>query len=163
MGHQLGEDLLKLAEKLQAIASDLTSGEGAPSSRMDAATALASLDDSALAAIVLAIYRARQRRFAYFDAQLLGEPAWDMLLTLFVSRANGLPVSTTSLCVAAGVPHTTAIRAIGRLESKGLLQRYGSSGDKRVVMVELSEAGLELMRTYVTDGVLRDEMPIQRD
>lgn len=86
-------------------------------------------------------YRDRRRRTDLFDEKFFGEPAWDMLLDLFINRARGQTVATTSLCIASGVPPTTALRWIGVLEKKGLVRRFFSERDQRLHYVELTEAG----------------------
>ena len=50
----------------------------------------------------------RQARARLFDAELFGDPAWDMLLDLTAAHGEGAQVSVTSLCIAASVPATTA-------------------------------------------------------
>src|SRR6478752_9623819 len=43
-------------------------------------------------------YKSRRQRAKFIDADLLGEPAWDMLLDLFVQNARRQRVSVTSVC-----------------------------------------------------------------
>ena len=52
-----------------------------------------------------------RKAFAHFvrvDAELFGDPAWDMLLDLTAARAEHTRVSVTSLCIASAVPPTGA-------------------------------------------------------
>ncbi len=91
----------------------------------------------------------RQKRRAYLPEGLVGEPAWDMLLDLFMQFAGGAKVSTTSLCHASGVPSTTALRYIQLLEEGGLVKRSNSAFDKRVTFVELTDAGVLAMGGYL--------------
>ena len=118
------------------------------------------ISDTKLAVIATSIYRARRRRRNYFDDALFAEPAWDMLLDLFVNRARGRRVNVTSLCIAANVPATTALRWIGLLEQKGLATRRGAPEDRRVILVDLTPAGYKQMRRYVVDGIGRFDMPM---
>lgn len=106
--------------------------------------------DSRLAAVAHAEYAARRRRDKLFDADLFAEPAWDMLLDLFIQRHHERPVSVHSLCIAAAVPQTTALRWIGKLAEKGLIDRQNCTHDNRVIHIMLSEAGLDVMRRYLT-------------
>jgi DNA-binding MarR family transcriptional regulator len=73
---------------------------------------------------------------------VLGEPAWDMLLDLFQQWAEGVKISVSNLCIAAGVPQTTALRYITMLEDLGLVIREPSTEDKRVTFVSLTELGI---------------------
>lgn len=102
-----------------------------------------------LARIAQAEYAARRRRDRLFDADLFAEPAWDMLLDLYVQRHHCRPVSIHSLCIAASVPQTTALRWIGKLASRGIVERRPCTYDNRVIHIALSSAGLSLMETYL--------------
>jgi hypothetical protein len=115
---------------------------------------------SKLGAIASSIHDARKRRMNLFDASLFGEPAWDMLLTLFIARCRGQQVTTTRLCAAGGAPHATGLRWIGLLNAQGLLQRLRAPGDARVMLIELTETGYGLMRRYVIDGIVQFQMPL---
>src|SRR3546814_4705778 len=56
--------------------------------------------------------RQRRMREQYFPADMFADPAWDMLLDLYAARLDRQPVSVSSLCIAAAVPATTALRWI---------------------------------------------------
>ena len=64
-----------------------------------------------------AIYAGRRARTAIFgaDAELFGEPAWDILLDAAIMEGQGRSVSVTSACLAADVPPTTALRYLSAL------------------------------------------------
>lgn len=55
------------------------------------------------------IIRARRARDDVFGKDLFADPAWDILLDLAIARAENKQVSVTSLCIASGVPATTAL------------------------------------------------------
>ncbi|MXO73306.1 winged helix DNA-binding protein [Alteraurantiacibacter buctensis] len=101
----------------------------------------------AMKARVISTQRARRRD--YVSTNLLGEPAWDMMLDLFVQYAGGAKVSTTSLCIASQVPTSTALRYIALLEETGYVQRSQSETDKRVTFVSLTELGVMSMGNYL--------------
>lgn len=88
------------------------------------------------------LYKFRRRResvFAEFGAgDLFGEPVWDMLLDLYLSKYRGKRVSVSSLCIASGVPTTTALRWINIMIDNGIAIRVNDCTDKRRVFVELS-------------------------
>jgi hypothetical protein len=81
--------------------------------------------------LVRRIIRQRQLRARFFDGELFGDPAWDMLLDLTAARAEHTRVSVTSLCIASGVPPTTALRWIGQLTEAALFQRVEDEADRR--------------------------------
>jgi DNA-binding MarR family transcriptional regulator len=80
----------------------------------------------------------RKKRARHLPAELFGEAAWSMLLDLYVSEHYGRTVSTTSACLAAEVPPTTALRWLELLEAKQLVRRVPMKGDRRVRHVVLT-------------------------
>ncbi len=94
-------------------------------------------------------YRLRRDRLPTLANVLLGEPAWDILLDLFIQQTKGRHVSTTSACIASAAPMTTALRYLKLLESNGLIQSSRLNQDDRVRVVELSPQGLRVMTDYL--------------
>lgn len=93
--------------------------------------------------------RRRRLREKYVPAELLGEPAWDMLLELFQQHAGKARVSTTSLCIASNAPTTTALRYIRLLEEANLVRRIPAEHDRRVTFVELTDHGVLAVGRYL--------------
>lgn len=94
-------------------------------------------------------YRNRRRRAEIFaDDTLFGEPAWDILLDLFVAAEKGKRVAVSSACIGAGVPNTTALRWLNVLETRGLVEREDDNRDARRSFVRLTTRGHTLMREY---------------
>ena len=94
------------------------------------------------------IIRQRQLRARFFDGELFADPAWDILLDLAVARAEHARVSVTSLCIASGVPPTTALRWISQMTEAGLLVRVEDDSDRRRAFIELSDKAAEAMARY---------------
>jgi hypothetical protein len=101
------------------------------------------------ARLVRRIIRQRQMRARYFDAALFADPAWDMLLDLTAARVECKRVSVTSLCIASGVPPTTALRWIGQMTEAGLLERVGDESDRRRAFLALSDRAADAMAEYL--------------
>lgn len=97
---------------------------------------------------VRAMIAQRQARAKFFDADLFADPAWDMLLDLTAAHAEGQQVSVTSLCIAAGVPATTALRWIKQLVETGVFERVADAADKRPAFIALSEKSVDAMARY---------------
>lgn len=95
------------------------------------------------------IYAQREKRRTFIKDDLLGEPAWDMLLDLFTQFAGGAKVSVTSLCLASRVPPTTALRYITLLEDAMMIKKESSEFDKRVTFVKLTDLGVITMGRYL--------------
>lgn len=100
--------------------------------------------------IVRAAIRARRLRDQHFTPELFADPAWDMLLDLYAARLERKRVSVSSLCIAAAVPPTTALRWIGTLHDAGLFEREPDPGDRRRAHIILSNRAAEAMRGYFT-------------
>ena len=94
------------------------------------------------------IYRSRRRRDAAFgeDADLFGEPAWDILLDLLDADAHGRRISVTSASLASSVPATTGLRMIAILEERGLVVRTDDPRDRRRSHVSLTGKGRAVMQ-----------------
>lgn len=101
--------------------------------------------------LVRRIIRQRQLRGRFFDGELFADPAWDMLLDLTAARVEHTRVSVTSLCIASGVPPTTALRWIGQMSEAGLLQRVEDETDRRRVFITLSDHAAEAMARYFAE------------
>jgi DNA-binding MarR family transcriptional regulator len=95
------------------------------------------------------IYRQRQRRREFFGEDLFGEPAWDMLLDLYIADKKNKRVSVTAACIGANCPGTTALRWLQQLEERGLLVREADKKDARRNFVRLSEQGYARMTDYL--------------
>ena len=92
--------------------------------------------------------RARRLRERFFDAASFADPAWDMLLDLMAARIEGREVAVSSLCIAAAVPPTTALRWIRSMTEAGLFIRRADPADGRRVYIELSEEAARGMAGY---------------
>ena len=99
------------------------------------------------------VLKARSSRNLYFSAEIFSDPAWDMLLDLFLAKIKNGAMVVSSLCVGSGAPISTAHRRLSVLEDKGLIYRRRDKIDTRRVFVELTEEGERKMRRYL-EGVL---------
>ena len=94
------------------------------------------------------IIRTRAERGEFLPAYLFADPAWDMLLDLYLADILSQRVSITSLCSASKVPPTTALRWMGTLQGEGLIERAADPYDHRRYYVSLSESGLAAMDDF---------------
>jgi DNA-binding MarR family transcriptional regulator/DNA-binding response OmpR family regulator len=101
--------------------------------------------------LVRRIIHQRQLRAKYFDGGLFADPAWDILLDLTAARAEYARVSVTSLCIASGVPPTTALRWIAQMTEAGLLERIEDEADKRRAFIALSDRAADAMARYFAE------------
>ena len=101
--------------------------------------------------LVRQVIRQRQARARFFDAELFADPAWDMLLDLAAARVEHKRVSVTSLCIASGVPPTTALRWIGQMTQAGLFERVEDEADRRRAFIALSDKAADAMAQYFAE------------
>jgi Winged helix DNA-binding domain len=98
--------------------------------------------------LVRKIIQQRQLRARFFDGDLFADPAWDMLLDLTAARVEHVRVSVTSLCIASGVPPTTALRWITQLSDVGLFERVEDETDRRRAFIQLTDRAVDAMARY---------------
>jgi DNA-binding MarR family transcriptional regulator len=84
------------------------------------------------------LIRERRLRDKALGADLFGEPIWDMMLDLFLSAEASARVSISSLCIAASVPSTTALRQIQQMHQRGIIERTPDPKDHRRIFVNLT-------------------------
>lgn len=101
--------------------------------------------------LVRRIIRQRQLRARYFDGELFSDPAWDMLLDLTAARVEHTRVSVTSLCIASGVPPTTALRWIAQMKDAGLMQRLEDETDRRRAFITLTDKAADAMARFFAE------------
>ena len=112
------------------------------------------------AKLVRRILRARAARTEYLSPRLFAEPAWDMLLELYVSHLMQRRVSITDLCEASRVPPTTALRWIDGIMAEGLVCRMRDPLDARRVFIDLTSKGQDALQRYF-DAVGRRVWPLE--
>lgn len=108
------------------------------------------MSDVELVGKAKAIYagrRARERVFA--DFQLFAEPAWDVLLDLFVATLEDRAISVSHATTAAAVPTTTALRWIDHLANRGLVERRPDGVDPGCSFLTLTDLGVRLVAKAV--------------
>jgi DNA-binding MarR family transcriptional regulator len=85
--------------------------------------------------------RVREERDRIFGADLFFDPAWNILLDLYISERKGLMVSVSSMCIASKVPSTTALRWLTLIEKRGLIGRRPDDYDRRRSFLFLTDEG----------------------
>ncbi|KQN93760.1 hypothetical protein ASE95_02215 [Sphingomonas sp. Leaf231] len=144
---RLNAEVARIAEMLARI-GERDGGGRAEDRRMTFAAAPTEADVTAGA--VRDVLRARRLRDRFFGDGLFEDPAWDMLLDLFAARLEGGRVSVSSLCIAAAVAPTTALRWIAKLTSVRLLDRAPDPADRRRAFVALTDDAASAMHRYIT-------------
>ena len=94
------------------------------------------------------LQRLRASRDRIFGKGLFGEPAWDILLDLYAAQLRSRQESVASVCVAAGVPSSTAVRWIKILLNEGLVLRLSDTRDEYRCLLALTPKGVEAMERF---------------
>lgn len=157
------QDLKPFADQLMSIAQQLREGDfhtlptkpdTAPKSVAKPVTQSAPADSRigprvGYGKLARTTYARRRQRGAIFgNAELFGEPAWDILLDLYIAFIDEKAVSVSSACIGSAAPPTTGLRWLGVLAENQLVVREQDPNDQRRVLVKLTELGVAAMDRY---------------
>ncbi|MBB6123166.1 hypothetical protein [Sphingobium subterraneum] len=92
---------------------------------------------------------ARRRRSDYLPADFFGEPAWDMLLDLYIAHHEGKLISVSSACIASGGSATTALRWLARLETLQWVTRISDDNDRRRIYVRITDLAEQAISSWI--------------
>ena len=140
--------LQQLSDEVSKIAATLSRLSSGPQQASNGTTELTGKVPAVSADVVKSVLKARRLRDRYFDAELFADPAWVILLELLHAEVSQFRVSVSSLCVAAHVPATTALRWIVTMTDSGLLRRRQDPSDARRVFIELTPKASAQMHRY---------------
>jgi hypothetical protein len=140
--------LSDLAQQLQRAAT--ATDDDASLSKSGADHHALHLHCSALSTARHAYWLRRQRTQIFGSGELFGEPAWDILLDLYIAYAEGKHVSVSSACIGSASPATTGLRWLTVLTEQGLIAREADEQDHRRIMVRLTDHGIAAMERFLT-------------
>lgn len=145
--HPLADELMAIAARLRSAAA--AGDESAEPEQPTPPRQRLPKSSANHLALARRAYALRRKRAAIFgNPDLFGEPAWDILLDLFIAHAEGKSVSVSSACIGSAAPATTGLRWLGVLADEGLVVREGDASDQRRVLVRLTAAGLSAMERF---------------
>ena len=105
----------------------------------------------------------RRQREQFLPAEYFGEPAWNILLTLYWARHSQLRLSVSAVCASSGAPSTTALRYITHLLGTGEIAKERHPHDRRVWWLSLSDEANCKIGQYldrIGDGPARPPAPV---
>lgn len=108
------------------------------------------VDRSNLVSLAKKIKEVRAARSLVFAPELFGEPAWDLLLALYIAEGDQFRLKVTAASNISNVPETTALRWLSSLHELGLLEYKLNPTDARSRYVALSDAGVAMMDQMLT-------------
>jgi len=104
----------------------------------------------------------RRRRERILGSGLFSEPAWDILLELYVARAESCDVTVGNACLAASVPMTTALRCGQMLEERAMVYRERDPKDGRRIFLRISDGTFAKLTTLFAQAEDADRSIRQR-
>lgn len=143
---------------LAALSASLRAPSGEVGQPSAPASPLAPIDDAELLKITRKLVRMREQRGQFLNPALFSDPMWDILLDLTSARLEQKTVPVSSVCQAAGVPMSTALRQIRSLVDMGLIRRWSDPLDRRRDLLAINDEAMEAMRQYLT--YLRDRVGV---
>lgn len=99
------------------------------------------------------IFEARRLRLRIFGKAMFGEPAWDLLLAIYISEQQGGVQSVASLTRFSGAPPTTVFRWLDYLQTRGWIER-DKDDSRRKVTVEITREAREALEAYLAETLL---------
>jgi len=109
----------------------------------------------------------RRTRDDIFPTITFSDPAWDIMLDLTAAKIACETISISSLCIAASVPTTTALRWVNHLCERGIIVRRRDPIDGRRSTVEISSEAFTTMISYLVAVMARSasrsaQLPVAR-
>ena len=100
--------------------------------------------------------RSSQIRRDFLGGQMGTDPAWDMLLFLYVAKREGRQVPATSASLASGAPLTTGLRWISVLVERGWVEKSGDASDARRINLRVLDEAVALIERAL-DAVIASD------
>ncbi|WP_439547567.1 hypothetical protein [Sandarakinorhabdus sp.] len=152
----IARQVADMAQGLAALADRLVGQGAAPAAEnIDVA-------EGDCVAFLESQFRIRRLRARHLPSLSLGEPAWDILLDLAVAQYWRRETSVTSLCIAADVPSTTALRWINSMTREGLIVRRPCQRDGRRSFLAIAPETYQAMLAMAADSLRTEQRVRQR-
>ena len=95
------------------------------------------------------ILSSRRLRTRHFNPAIFGEPAWEILLVLYITDSSGGRQTLGKLTDWIETPPTSVLRWVGYLEKERFLERQPHPNDRRITFLRLLPKGREAMNAYL--------------
>lgn len=153
--NEIAGAVIKLGQRLQRLTGVADVAEDVQPQLPSGVT----IDKATLIRVVRQMIRSRRIRDRFFHSAHFGEPAWDILLDLTLARLENNTVSVSSVCIASGVPMSTAMRWINEMVAAGLIQRRTDPNDGRRNFVNISPSTMQDMLRYLATVISQNPVP----
>jgi DNA-binding MarR family transcriptional regulator len=95
------------------------------------------------------VIKGRRMRGRYFSPAIFGEPAWDILLVLYIADVSGDRQTIGKLAEWIVTPPSTVMRWVGYLERERLVERHAHPTDRRIMFIRLTDKGRSGLDGYL--------------
>jgi hypothetical protein len=95
------------------------------------------------------ILAGRKQRDRYFDPMLFSNPAWDILLNLYVADGEGKPFNVLDTCLTSAVPQGVALRWLTYLEQEDMVIEVPDPARPRQTLIRLSDQTRLTITSYL--------------
>jgi len=91
----------------------------------------------------------RKQRDRYFDPVLFSNPAWDILLNLYVADAEGRRLNVLESCTASTVPQGVALRWLGLFKQEEMVIEMPDPARPRHTVIRLTDQTRLTISSYL--------------
>ena len=106
-------------------------------------------DQKDLLKVARRILEVQKLRHSFFPSAIFGEPAWNILLALYLS-SNRADRTVGRLGESSGTPLSTTIRWLNYLESEGLVMLDSGSDDPQQREVHLTDKACDSLCAFLS-------------
>lgn len=106
-------------------------------------------DRETLTSRARSVLNSRRIRKRYFQSEIFGEPAWEILLALYITEESDARLTMTKLAEWIEAPLTTVVRWVKALEEQSLVKRVEHPTDRRIIFIRLLETGRNALDSYL--------------
>ena len=103
--------------------------------------------------VARAILEDRRRRERIFNEGMFGEPAWELLLNLYVMDKDGPRLTIGRLIDSTKCAQTTALRWLLYLQDQELIVKQEHPGDARTAFVSLTNKARDALDHYLSQSL----------
>lgn len=119
------------------------------------------LPDGDLVAAASSLLRGLAKQPDFGAKDVVFNPAWQLLLELFVAQLEGRPVPVTNACLSLGTAQTTALRFLTDLERRSLIASVSDPADGRRRLIRLTPRVEAELRCYLQNAVEDQEVGVR--
>jgi hypothetical protein len=105
--------------------------------------------DAAVLSVARRVWRTRRERERIFGSMLAADPEWDILLHLFISKAEGREVKVAGAAAATGLSEAIVLRCIAHLAEAKLVARQARASSETVMCLTLTDQAVSMISEYL--------------